>query len=1218
MTTWLVMFKNSIPEFITAAIVYCLGIDAPPNLDCFLFVGYSVLLRIIWNISILIHGLGHVTLTTILDRDRRFFNIINILEHRSISDIWRSSIPFSPIFLPFDRDAECPWVSVGRFTPVAIRVKAIGGILFNLIAVGLVAMALPFGELLRIDMAIDPAIERFLINTFVGANLLVIFSSRSDLLATIAGEAQCFNCGNFGFVGKRLPQDGSDLLPARVIDIFQTMGCETEIRGEQAGGGMVFARDARFLMPQAKLRQRFSKADPLRTEQVKFVGTKVINHKRQNLTQSLEAAFAPVRRKAIRAGDRAVDAAIVGAWHYRYATSSPPAIVETHWHEWMPARTANVWRVEGGKWLCDRQTVNHRITHNGDFDAWVLFGEPIANADLGLWLERVLHTPNSTLGDSPKIAGMMDLLITQGMWDASLRLAYQLTVADAIEEAFDGKSPTKSAPNTSPSELEIQDWAAIVEGIFITHQDRLLLPGATSMVELATPHVHQLELAILHAFDRHRTIGKWTESKQSAFAKTAVHAFFYYNLYQATKVFMSRAKGSFGLVTASTLNEDSIVLSAWGQPIVTGFNVRDNYTIYASEPAAVDAVLADIPRSYRLDLDQKAGEIAWVGVDRVTIYAMQADRELLGSELEQRWVPFQGNPYIVPPAKSAKDPVEHDIQAIPQVLQSIAATWRDATSFNRHSADYFAELLIEKAKNWERRHQATIELNVDRTAGDRDLDLLITGVENSLWLGERFAQDLTSIFPALKVKALSANQVLRKLQSDSNRLHLGKNSIVLAISHSGQTFPTLQATHAFEQLRHQAKIGELFIMTGEICSMMGTAIGQYYYPAASFTQRIFIDGSGRHTAEPSTVAVAAAHATLTQLLLHLTKRLIRSFPDRDGALGITLSASNLKTLVRIQADFVDRCVVPILGTTPSGARIDSSVHHQLIGSGRKWALHLTETPLAWGIHALYVLLTVGFQVPLVQTLVRALFALADLSVPEWLLPSIVLADIIIYIFGTWLLWTLGLRYFQHRPLLARMGKRLLIVGDVPWVHQLLEVYVSKLLSLSYGIASLDVDGANPQDHLLHLFGHRVVRGTLVFLGIPDGRRDKLQHERESAAIVTGKQASGIRNFSTGAEIIGIGHNPTIAEQGFQSTIVLPSDLTDRVAASGSDVLEDLRESRFSSFERLLASYVFFWALSKKVASLPLLRYQHWKSQSRTRTMTTAAPVSRAATNLLDR
>ncbi|MEM9908572.1 MAG: hypothetical protein AAF921_26535, partial [Cyanobacteria bacterium P01_D01_bin.44] len=55
-------------------------------------------------------------------------------------------------------------------------------------------------------------------------------------------------------------------------------------------------------------------------------------------------------------------------------------------------------------------------------------------------------------------------------------------------------------------------------------------------------------------------------------------------------------------------------------------------------------------------------------------------------------------------------------------------------------------------------------------------------------------------------------------------------------------------------------------------------------------------------------------------------------------------------------------------------------------------------------------------------------------------------------------------------------------------------------------------------------------------------------------------------------------------------------------------------SRFSAFERLLAGYVFFWALAKRVSSFPLLRYQHWKSQSRTRIMTTAAPIARVTVN----
>jgi hypothetical protein len=1201
MAIWLVIFKNLLPESIAALIMLWMGIESfNPPLVCLLFIACSIVLRFTWNLAILLHGLGHVFISAIVDRDLAFINTSNILEHRTISDLLRSLIPAHPIFLPFLVRDDVPWVAAKGTTPIAIRIEAVGGILFNAIAVKLVSIALPFANYLSVDRYLEEFIIQFIINTFVGANLVAIFSSLSDFVAAFTGEATCFNCGNFGFVGKRLANDGDALLPPRVVEIFHKMGCETEIRGEQAGGALVFARDSR-------------------SDRVVFVGKKVLNQKRRNLTQSLESVFELVRRQAIQTGAKVVDEAIVGVWHYRYATSSPPAILETHWHEWMPARTADVWRVEDGKWLCDRQTVNHRITHNGDFDAWMLFGEPVENADLGLWLERVLHTPNATLGDSPKIAGMMDLLITQGMWGAALRLAYQLEVAKSIEEAFGGKNPRKDAPNTARSEVEIQEWTAIVEGVFLTHQAALLRPRANSMLELSAGHVELFERDLILALCQHRSIARWTVLERAAFVKTAVHVFFHNNIYQATKVFMSRAIGSFGLVTASTLNEASLVLSAWRQPISTGFNVCDDYMVYASEPAAVDAVLADIPRSYRLDLDQKTGEIAWVCVNRITIYSMQADRELRGAELEQRWIPLQGNPYILPPSKSAKDPVEHDIRAIPQVLTAIEESWRERDSFNRQSADYLAELLIEKAKNWDRRQQATIDIKLDRTPLDRSVDLLITGVESSLWLGERFAQDLATLCPGLRVETRSANQVLRKLQYDTNALQLGSSSIVLAISQSGQTFPTLQATNMFEQLRREAAIGELFVMTGEICSLMGTAIAQYYYSQSPFSRRIFINGSGRRTAEPSTVAVAAAQATLTELLLYLAKRLQQRFPGREGALGMTLTSTDLTTLERVKDDFIDRSVIPIVGTTVSGDPINSPTHRKLLRNSGKWALHVTETPLAWGIHALYIIISVGFQVPLVQTLFRAIFAVAHLSIPGWLLPAIVLADIAIYIFGPWL-WTLGLRYLQGRPLLARTGRRTLIIGDVPWVHQSLKVYVSKLFSLSYGIASLDVHGANPQDHMLHHFGHRMVRGTLVFLGIPDGRTDRLQKENENAAMMTGTQVSGVRNFQTGADIIVLGHNPAIAERGFQAAIILPSDSLaepcpwhygTKIATSNSTTLGELHEARFGSFERLLASYVFFWWLSKKVASFPVLRYQHWKSQSRTRTMTTAAPVSRA-------
>ncbi|MBD0311183.1 MAG: hypothetical protein ICV80_24750, partial [Microcoleus sp. T1-bin1] len=138
---------------------------------------------------------------------------------------------------------------------------------------------------------------------------------------------------------------------------------------------------------------------------------------------------------------------------------------------WMPARDAAVWQFENRKWFCSTRNVNHRITHNGDFDAGRIFGKQIDNAQLGLWLERVLHTPNDTLGDSPKISGMMDLLIAQGMWDASVRFAYQFEVAESIEEAFDGQEPAKNAPNTAPSQQVLSEWAQIFEKVWQQHLD---------------------------------------------------------------------------------------------------------------------------------------------------------------------------------------------------------------------------------------------------------------------------------------------------------------------------------------------------------------------------------------------------------------------------------------------------------------------------------------------------------------------------------------------------------------------------------------------------------------------------------------------------------------------------------------------------------------------------------------------------------------------------
>jgi hypothetical protein len=54
------------------------------------------------------------------------------------------------------------------------------------------------------------------------------------------------------------------------------------------------------------------------------------------------------------------------------------------------------------------------VSHNGDFDGAELYSELVLNDQLGLWLERALRVANSTRGDSPKMAGLLELLRVQG------------------------------------------------------------------------------------------------------------------------------------------------------------------------------------------------------------------------------------------------------------------------------------------------------------------------------------------------------------------------------------------------------------------------------------------------------------------------------------------------------------------------------------------------------------------------------------------------------------------------------------------------------------------------------------------------------------------------------------------------------------------------------------------------------------------------------------
>jgi len=132
-------------------------------------------------------------------------------------------------------------------------------------------------------------------------------------------------------------------------------------------------------------------------------------------------------------------------------------------------------------------------------------------------------------------------------------------------------------------------------------------------------------------------------------------------------------------------------------------------------------------------------------------------------------------------------------------------------------------------------------------------------------------------------------------------------------------------------------------------------------------------------------------------------------------------------------------------------------------------------------------------------------------------------DALIYIFlPIWTAWLL--RVIQGRPLLHRVAGRSLLIGDIPWVAQTLEAFVSKTFSLAYSAATISVASANPMDHLVHRHTHRVVRGSLLAVGRPDGRLNALTASENTVCLAV-NQASSIQNFGVTCESITIGHNP---------------------------------------------------------------------------------------------
>jgi hypothetical protein len=97
------------------------------------------------------------------------------------------------------------------------------------------------------------------------------------------------------------------------------------------------------------------------------------------------------------------------------------------------------------------------------------------------------------------------------------------------------------------------------------------------------------------------------------------------------------------------------------------------------------------------------------------------------------------------------------------------------------------------------------------------------------------------------------------------------NTVVLVVSQSGQTFPSLKSTARLLSRLHD----RVFVMVGGndgegVLSEMGSVVMDHHRRVLDRdgSDHVFTNLSGDRPCEPASVAVAAVHHTLTELLVY--------------------------------------------------------------------------------------------------------------------------------------------------------------------------------------------------------------------------------------------------------------------------------------------------------------------------------------------------------------
>ena len=231
----------------------------------------------------------------------------------------------------------------------------------------------------------------------IAAFIVALDSICSDLIMIgVCSSKKAFRCGNFGIL--LLDKENRE----RAISILRTMVRVTMMRGAQSGGVVTY-------VPQGKGQRG--------------IRSRVVNGKRTDLSVLVTSKLWYDQLGAYLRFGLNKGARFYGG-HTRFATSSKASFDGTHPHQWTPRREYTIWIEEGGRWTSQSRNVEVYICHNGDLDYWTIGSVTHPLEALFPWVERATHSPCPSAVDSACVAGIMDLLRTQGSWYHSVRFGF--------------------------------------------------------------------------------------------------------------------------------------------------------------------------------------------------------------------------------------------------------------------------------------------------------------------------------------------------------------------------------------------------------------------------------------------------------------------------------------------------------------------------------------------------------------------------------------------------------------------------------------------------------------------------------------------------------------------------------------------------------------------------------------------------------------------------